>query len=193
MKAGSVEAKPASETTLVKRGDEDAGADAIVGAAADATAAASPESGEPAPAKPRRPLLARKGAIAIVLLTGVAAAAIMVLNWPHAPHPQAVVEPGMLADQPTKVMAPSAALATVPPREEANVAGERPQVHETRRDEVQEVLSFKDDKATASPPAASPTPTPSPAGESVTVAKPAVPTAAPTPPADRPARAGVCG
>ena len=108
-------------------------------------------------------------------MTGVAAAAIVVLNWPHASPPQAV-EPGMLADQPTKVMAPSAALATVPPREEPNVAGERPQVHETRRDEVQEVLSFKGPQATASPPAGSASPTPSPVGASVTVAKPAVPT-----------------
>ena len=128
-----------------------------------------------AAAKPRRPLFARKGAIAVVLMTGVAAAAIVVLNWPHGSHPQAV-EPGMLADQPTKVMAPSAELATVPPREEPNVAGERPQVHETRRDEVQEVLSFKGPQATASPPAGSPPPTPSPVGASVTVAKPAVPT-----------------
>ena len=82
----------------------------------------------------------------------------------------------MLADQPTKVMAPSAELATVPPREEPNVAGERPQVHETRRDEVQEVLSFKGPQATASPPAGSASPTPSPVGASVTVTKPAVPT-----------------
>ena len=37
----------------------------------------------------------------------VAAAAIVILNWPHPSHPQ-VVEPGMLADQPMKVMAPSA-------------------------------------------------------------------------------------
>ena len=85
----------------------------------------------------------------------------------------------MLADQPTKVMAPSAALATVPPREEPNVAGERPQVHETRRDEVQEVLSFKGLEATPSPPPASSPPTPSPVGGPVTVAKPAVPTASP--------------
>ena len=133
-----------------------------------------------AAAKPRRPLFARKGAIAVVLTTGVAAAAIVILNWPHGSHPQ-VVEPGMLADQPTKVMAPSAELATVPPREEPNVAGERPQVHETRRDEVQEVLSFKGLKATASPPAGSPPPTPSPVGASVTETKPAVPT--PDPPA----------
>ena len=125
-------------------------------------------------------LFARKGAIAVVLTTGVAVAAIVILNWPHGSHPQ-VVEPGMLADQPTKVIAPSAELATVPPREEPNVAGERPQVHETRRDEVQEVLSFKDLKATASPPVGSPPPTPSPVGASVTEAKPGVPT--PDPPA----------
>jgi hypothetical protein len=72
-------------------------------------------------------------------------------------------------------------LATIPPREEPNVARERPQVHETRRDEVQEVLSFKDLKASASPPAGSASPTASPIGASVTVAKPAVPT--PDPPA----------
>ena len=131
--AGSDEAKPEPVTALGKREDEDAGADAIVVRAADATTVANEAEigvggAEPATAKPRRPLLARKGAIGIVLLTGVAAAAIMVLKWPHASHPQAVVEPGMLADQPTKVMAPSAALAMVPPREEANVAGERPQV-----------------------------------------------------------------
>ena len=153
-------------TALGKREDEDAGADAIVVRAADATTVANEAEigvggAEPATAKPWRPLLARKGAIGIVLLTGVAAAAIMVLKWPHALHPQPVVEPGMLADQPAKVMAPSAALAMVPPREEANVAAERPQVRATRGDEVQEVLSFKEDKATVSPPAA-PAPTPSP-------------------------------
>ena len=186
MEAGSAEAEPESETALGKRGDEDAGADPIVIPAAGATADANGAErgvGSAGPAmaaaKPRRPLFARKGAIAVVLMTGVAAAAIVVLNWPHPSHPQ-VVEPGMLADQPTKVMAPSAELATVPPREEPNVAGERPQVHETRRDEVQEVLSFKGLEATASPPAGSPPPTPSPVGGSVTVAKPAVPT--PDPP-----------
>jgi hypothetical protein len=187
MEAGSVEAEPNSETALGKRGDEDAGADPIVVPATGATAVANEAemgvgSAEPAmaAAKPRRPFFARKGGIAVVLMTGVAVAAIVVLNWRHLSHPQ-VVEPGMLADQPTKVMAPSAALATVPPREEPNVAGERPQVHETRRDEVQEVLSFKDLKATASPPVGSPPPTPSPVGASVTEAKPAVPT--PDPPA----------
>jgi hypothetical protein len=186
MEAGSAEADPESETALGKRGDEDAGADKIVVPAAGATAVANKaelpaESVGPATAaaKPGRPLFARKGAIAVVLMTGVAAA-IVVLNWPHGSRPQAV-EPGMLADQPTKVMAPSAELATVPPREEPNVAGERPQVHETRRDEVQEVLSFKDLKATASPPVGSPPPTSSPVGASVTEAKPADPT--PDPPA----------
>src|SRR5277367_6912254 len=178
MEAGSAEADPESETALGKRGDEDAGADTIVVPAAGATAVANEAelpAGSVGPAtaaaKPGRPLFARKGAIAVVLMTGVAAAAIVVLNWPHGSPPQAV-EPGMLADQPTKVMAPSAELATVPPREEPNVAGERPQVHETRRDEVQEVLSFKDLKATESPPAGSPPPTPSPVGGLVTVAKP---------------------
>jgi hypothetical protein len=200
MEAGSAEAESESETTLGKQGDEDAGRP-IVAPAAGATAVANgaePGVGSSGPAtaaaKPRRPLFARKGAIAVVLMTGVAAAAIMVLNWPHGSHPQ-VVEPGMLADQPTSVMAPSAALATVPPREEPNVAGERPQVHETRRDEVQEVLSFKGLEATPSQPAASPPPTPSPVGGPVTVAKPSVPTAAPPPlaaavPPDPPVAAG---
>jgi hypothetical protein len=187
METGSAEADPESETALGKRGDEDAGADTIVVPAAGATAVANeaelPAGGvgpATAAAKPGRPLFARKGAIAVVLMTGVAAAAIVVLNWPHGSPPQAV-EPGMLADQPTKVMAPSAELATVPPREEPNVAGERPQVHETRRDEVHEVLSFKDLKASASQPAGSPPPTPSPVDASVTETKPADPT--PDPPA----------
>ena len=184
--AGSDEAKPEPVTALGKRKDEGAGADAILVRAADATmvpneAEIGVGGAEPATAKPWRPLLARKGAIGIVLLTGVAGAAIMVLKWPHALHPQAVAEPRMLADQPAKVMAPSAALAMVPPREEANVAAERPQVRATRGDEVQEVLSFKEDKATVSPSAA-PAPTPSPAGASVSFAKPAVPMAAPPPP-----------
>jgi hypothetical protein len=182
MEAGSAEADPESETALGKRGDEDAGADTIVIPAAGATAVANGAelpAGSVGPAtaaaKPGRPLFARKGAIAVVLMTGVAAAAIVVLTWPHGSPPQAV-EPGMLADQPTKVLAPSAELATVPPREEPNVAGQRQQVHETRRDEVQEVLSFKGPQATASPPAGSASPTPSPVGASVTVAKPADPT-----------------
>jgi hypothetical protein len=176
MEVGSDEAEPESDRALGTRGDEHAGEEPIVVPAAGATAVANGAemgvgSAEPAmaAAKPRRPLFARKGAIAVVLTTGVAAAAIVILNWPHPSHPQ-VVEPGMLADQPTKVLAPSAELATVPPREEPNVAGERPQVHETRRDEVQEVLSFKGPQATASPPAGSASPTPS---------QPAVPTPGP--------------
>jgi hypothetical protein len=185
MEVGSDEAEPESDRALGTRGDEHAGEEPIVVPAAGATAVANGAemgvgSAEPAmaAAKPRRPLFARKGAIAVVLTTGVAAAAIVILNWPHPSHPQ-VVEPGMLADQPTKVLAPSAELATVPPREEPNVAGERPQVHETRRDEVQEVLSFKGPQATASPPAGSASPTPSPVGASFTVTKPAVPTPGP--------------
>ena len=193
MEAGSAEAEPEFETALGKRGDvdtgadRDAGADPVVVPDAGATAVANGAefgvgSAGPATAaaKPPRPLFARNGAIAVVLLTGVAAAAIMVLNWPHGSYPQAV-EPGMLADQPTKVMAPSAALATVPPREEPNVAGERPQVHESQRDEFQEVLSFKGLRVTASPPAASPPPTPAPVGGPIIAAKPAAPTAAPPP------------
>jgi hypothetical protein len=187
MEAGGAEAEPESETAFGTRGDEHAGADPIVVPSTGATAVANEAemgvgSAEPAmaAAKPRRPLFARKGAIAVVLTTGVAAAAIVILNWPHGSPTQAV-EPGMLADQPTKVMAPSAELATVPPREEPNVAGERPQVRETRRDEVQEVLSFKDLKASASQPAGSPPPTPSPVDASVTETKPADPT--PDPPA----------
>jgi hypothetical protein len=189
MEAQSAEA----ETTLGKRGDEYAGADTIAVAAAGATAAGNGAelgvgSAGPATAKPRRRLFARKGAIAVVVMTGVAAAAIVVLNWPHASPPQAV-EPGMLADQPTKVLAPSAALATVPPREEPNVARERPQVRETRGDEVQEVLSFKDPKAPASPPAGpvSPVPTPDPAaaaGPTLAVSAPAPSPAAAAPVAD---------
>src|SRR3984957_7385892 len=192
--AGIMEAQSAeAETTLGKRGDEDAGADTIAVAAAGATAAGNGAelgvgSAGPATAKPRRLLFARKGAIAVVVMTGVAAAAIVVLNWPHASPPQAV-EPGMLADQPTKVLAPSAALATVPPREEPNVARERPQVRETRGDEVQEVLSFKDPKAPASPPAGpvSPVPTPDPAaaaGPTLAVSAPAPSPAAAAPVAD---------
>jgi hypothetical protein len=187
MEAGSAEADPESETAMGKRGDEDAGADTIVVPAAGATAVANGAelpAGSVGPAtaaaKPGRPLFARKGAIAVVLTTGVAAAAIVVLNWPHG-SPRQAVEPGMLADQPTKVMAPSAELATVPPREEPNVAGERPQVHETRRDEVHEVLSFKDLKASASQPAGSRPTTLSPVDASVTETKPADPT--PDPPA----------
>ncbi len=86
--------------------------------------------------------LKRKGALAIALAAGVAIPAIVVLNWPHS-APQPVVEPGMLADGQTKVMAPSAALATAPPREAPNVSRDRPLVNETRRDEFTEMMSFK--------------------------------------------------
>jgi hypothetical protein len=93
-------------------------------------------------AKSQRPILKRKGALAAALAACVAIPAIVVLNWPHS-APQPVVEPGMLADGQTKVMAPSAALATAPPREALNVSRDRPLVNETRRDELNEMLSFK--------------------------------------------------
>ena len=95
-----------------------------------------------AAAKAKRPILKRKGALAAALAASVAIPAIVVLNWPHS-APQPVVEPGMLADGQTKVMAPSAALATAPPREALNVSRDRPLVNETRRDELNEMLSFK--------------------------------------------------
>jgi hypothetical protein len=93
-------------------------------------------------AKAKRPILKRKGALAAALAASVAIPAIVVLNWPHS-APQPIVEPGMLADGQTKVMAPSAALATAPPREALNVSRDRPLVNETRRDELNEMLSFK--------------------------------------------------
>ncbi len=97
--------------------------------------------------KAQRPFLKRRGALAAALAAGVAIPAIAVLNWPHR-APQPVVEPGMLADGQTKVMTPSAALATAPPREAPNVSRDRPLVNETRRDELIEMLSFKgSDKA----------------------------------------------
>jgi hypothetical protein len=137
-------------------------------------------NGATAAAKARRSLFASKGTIAGVLLTGVAATAIMVWNWSRPVHPLQVREPGMLADQQTKLMAPSAALAKVSPREGPSVSRDRPELHETRGDEVKEVLSFKGLDPTASPP---PPPEPtasSPAGESVTLAKPAAPAVAPS-------------
>jgi hypothetical protein len=80
MEVGSAEAEPESETALGKRGDEDTRADPIVVPATGATAPANGAefdagSAGPATAKPRRPLFARKGAIAVVVMTGVAAAA----------------------------------------------------------------------------------------------------------------------
>ena len=87
------------------------------------------------------PFASRKSALATTLAAGVVIPAIVLLNWPrNAPPP--IVEPGMLADA-AKLMAPSAALATVPPREAPNVSRNRPIAHETRRDELSEMLSFK--------------------------------------------------
>jgi hypothetical protein len=182
--AGSAEAEP--ETALGKRRDEEAGAELgadPIGVEVANGAEVGVASGATTAAKARRPLFASKGTIAVVLLTGVAAAAIMMWTWPRPVHPLQVMEPGMLADQPTKLMAPSAALAKVSPREGPNVARDRPEVRETRRDEVKEVLSFKGLDPTASPPASPPPPTASsPAGESVSLAKPAVPAVAPLAP-----------
>jgi len=93
-------------------------------------------------AKAKRPILKRRGVLAAALAASVAIPAIVFLNLPHG-APQSVVEPGMLADAQTKVMAPSAALATAPPREAPNVSRDRPLVNETRRDELNEMLSFK--------------------------------------------------
>ena len=112
----------------------------------------APESGvegAAAPDKPPRPRGVGKGTIAVVLLTVAAAAAIVALNWPHGSRRPQIVEPGLIADQPSKLMAPSAALARVPPREEPNIAGERPRVHQARGDQVEEMLSFKPGSATA--------------------------------------------
>jgi len=95
-----------------------------------------------APGKAKRPVPKRKGALAVALAASVAIPAIVVLNWPRS-APQPVVEPGMLAEGQTKLMAPSAALASAPPREEPNVSRDRPLVNETRRDELTEMMSFK--------------------------------------------------
>jgi len=92
--------------------------------------------------KAKRLVSTRSAAFAVALLASVAIAAIVVLNWPRS-APRPVVEPGMQADGQTKVMAPSAALATVPPREAPNVSRDRPQVSEAPRDALNEVLSFK--------------------------------------------------
>jgi len=119
--------------------------------------------GAAAAVKAKRPFLKRKGALAATLAASVAIPAIVVLNWPRS-APQPVVEPGMLADGQTKVMAPSAALATAPPREAPNVSRDRPLVNETRRDELTEMMSFKGgDKAAdgATPKADAPAAAPS--------------------------------
>jgi hypothetical protein len=95
-----------------------------------------------AAAKAKRPVPKRKGVRAAALAARVAIPAIIVLNWPHSAS-QPVVEPGMLTDGQTKLMAPSAALATAPPREAPNVSRDRPLLNETRRDELNEMLSFR--------------------------------------------------
>jgi hypothetical protein len=89
----------------------------------------------------------RRSVLMAALAAGAVIPAIVLLNWPrHAPPP--IVEPGMLADA-AKLMAPSAALATAPPREAQNVSRDRPIVHETRRDELSEMLSFKGAESTS--------------------------------------------
>jgi len=95
-----------------------------------------------AAAKAKRPVPKRKGTLAVALAASVAIPAIIVLNWPRSAL-QPAVEPGMLADGQTKLMAPSAALATAPPREAPNVSRDRPLVHDTLRDEVTEIVSFR--------------------------------------------------
>jgi hypothetical protein len=95
-----------------------------------------------AAAKANRPVPKRKGALAAALAASVAIPAIVVLNWPRS-APQPAVEPGMVAEGQTKLMAPSAALATAPPREAPNVSRDRPLVHETPGDEVTEIVSFR--------------------------------------------------
>ena len=95
----------------------------------------------------------------------------------------------MLADGQTKVMAPSAALATAPPREAPNVSRDRPLVNETRRDELNEMLSFKGgDKAAdgSTPKADAPAAVPSGITAQSPKAEPPSATAAPAaqPPVD---------
>ncbi|RBP13123.1 hypothetical protein DFR50_11292 [Roseiarcus fermentans] len=146
----------------------------------------APESGvegAAAPDKPARPRGVGKGTVAVVLVTVAAAAAIVALNWPHGSRRPQIVEPGLIADQPSKLMAPSAALATVPPREEPNVAGERPRVHQARRDQVEEMLSFKPGSATAgaSRDARGPQPLLASAPEKATSSSSAAAAPAPTP------------
>jgi len=131
--------------------------------------------------KAKRRVLTRKGALVAALAASVAIPAIVVLNWPHSAR-QPVVEPGMLADGQTKVMAPSAALATAPPREEPNVSRDRPLVNETRRDELTEMLSFKGgDRATdgSTPKADAPAAAPSGITAQSSKAEPPSATAAP--------------
>ena len=153
VEAGSAEAKPESETALGKRGDEDAGADAIVVRAAGATTVANGAEIRRREARgPPRPnpvglswrARARSGRPPDGGRGGGDRGSELAAWFASAGG----VEPGMLADQPTKVMAPSAALATVPPREEPNVARERPQVHATRETRSRRSCRSKSPQAT---------------------------------------------
>jgi hypothetical protein len=145
---GSERVDVQSDGDRVAAGETEAAEQSAVSATEDQAVVAN--EGEAIVAERRAPgalkagfsLYRRKSALAAVLLTGVAASAIVFMNRPQAPPPQSV-EPGMLAEGTQKLMAPSAALAKVPPREEPNVAGERPQRHETRGAAFQEMLSFK--------------------------------------------------
>jgi hypothetical protein len=89
----------------------------------------------------RPPFARRESVLVAAVAGGLVIPAIVLLNWPRSGRPP-IVEPGMLADG-AKLMAPSAALAMAPPREAPNVSRDRPIVHETRRDELSEMLSFK--------------------------------------------------
>jgi hypothetical protein len=126
----------------------------VAGEAANAAAVDEPGGSREgsALAGARRSRNRRKVAIAAALAAGVGLAAIVVLNRPRE-APPAPVETGMVANAPAKLMAPAAALASVPPREEPNVSHERPLIVETRGDEFAEMLSFK---AGANPDTASP-------------------------------------
>ncbi len=138
------EKSPASATEASQGPDGEPGKPAAMGDNQPVVDVSQARDGAPvaAAAKAKRPVPTRKGALAAALAASVAIPAIVVLNWARS-APQPVVEPGMLADGQTKVMAPSAALATALPREAPNVSRDRPLVNETRRDEFTEMMSFK--------------------------------------------------